>query len=107
MTQARDPAIDALLAAARVQFTTSLPAKASALQRHVEQREWDEARRAAHKLRGSGATYGFAALGEAAAAIEELLLEVDGVPGADARARLEPLLARVCAEAERAAGGEA
>jgi HPt (histidine-containing phosphotransfer) domain-containing protein len=107
MTQARDPAIDTLLAAARAQFAVSLPAKARALRHHVEHQDWDEVRRAAHKLRGSGATYGFAALGEAAGAIEELLLEAEGVPGADARARLETLVQRVYAEAERAAGGGA
>lgn len=106
MTQARDPAVDALLAAARAQFAASLPAKARALRQHVAEEAWDEARRAAHKLRGSGATYGFAALGEAASAVEELLLDAEGEPGADARARLEQLAAAICAEADRAAGGE-
>ena len=49
----------------------------------------------AHKLAGSGGTFGFPAVSEAAAAIEKLLSEnagVPGFPGADDRLTLETSL---------------
>jgi len=97
------PGIDALLAAARADFGRGLPAKAAEFEKLVSESAWDQARRAAHKLRGSAATYGFPALSAAAAAIEDALLEVAGPPDADLRARLEHLLRGAAVEAERAA----
>jgi HPt (histidine-containing phosphotransfer) domain-containing protein len=99
---AADPSIDALLTAVRAQFAASLPAKVAEIDGFIAGREWDEARRAAHKLRGSAATYGFAELGQAAAAIEDALL--DGVePADDARSRIAERLVEARAEAARAA----
>jgi HPt (histidine-containing phosphotransfer) domain-containing protein len=104
---AADPSIDELLAAARSQFAASLPAKVAVIEAHVARGAWDDARRAAHQLRGSAATYGFAALGASAGAIEDALLDVVGAAGPP-----EPVRARIAghlddgkAEAERAAGG--
>jgi len=64
---------------------------------------WDEARRAAHKLRGSAATYGFPALSTAAAAIEDELLAAGGPPQAAVVARVMDLVRGARADAERAA----
>jgi HPt (histidine-containing phosphotransfer) domain-containing protein len=99
---AADPSsIDALLAAAQSQFAAGLPARVSAVEECVARGAWEDARRAAHKLRGSAATYGFAALAAAAAAIEDVLLDVD--PTDDQRALLAGHLVEARAEAERAA----
>jgi HPt (histidine-containing phosphotransfer) domain-containing protein len=96
--------IDALLAAAHSQFAASLPAKVAAIEEHVARGAWEDARRAAHKLRGSAATYGFAALGASAGAIEDALLAV-GDPSGDVRALVAGHLVEAGAEAERAARG--
>jgi len=102
MTGARDPSIDALLAAARASFAESLPAKAADIGALVARGVWEDARRAAHKLRGSAGTYGFVALGAAAGAIEELLIEAAGAPEGAARSRLDSLLTEALGEARRA-----
>jgi HPt (histidine-containing phosphotransfer) domain-containing protein len=100
---AADPSsIDALLAAAQSQFAAGLPARVSAVEECVARGAWDDARRAAHKLRGSSATYGFAALAAAAAAIEDALLDVVE-PTDELRALLAGHLVEARAEAERAA----
>jgi CheY-like chemotaxis protein len=91
------------LTAARAAFARSLPAKAAELEALVARGAWEDARRGAHKLRGSGATYGCVAVSEHAAAIEEVLLAAGSQPGAEARARVEAGLAALRAEAERAA----
>jgi HPt (histidine-containing phosphotransfer) domain-containing protein len=96
--------IDALLAAAHSQFAASLPAKVAAIEECVARGAWEDVRRAAHKLRGSAATYGFAALGVSAAAIEDAVLEV-GDPPDERRARIAGHLVEARAEAERAARG--
>jgi HPt (histidine-containing phosphotransfer) domain-containing protein len=94
--------IDALILAAQRQYADSLPAKVADLSAQVAACAWDEARRAAHKLRGSASTYGFAALGDAAGAIEETL-RAEPSPGDQARARIAAYLAEARVEAERAA----
>jgi HPt (histidine-containing phosphotransfer) domain-containing protein len=85
-----DPSIDALLEGVRTQFAGSLPDKAANIGALLARGAWAEARRAAHKLRGSAGSYGFAEIGAVAGAIEDLLLE-PGEPDAAARARLEHL----------------
>jgi HPt (histidine-containing phosphotransfer) domain-containing protein len=102
MDTAEPSSIDALILAAQRQYADSLPAKVADLHAHVAGGAWEEARRAAHKLRGSASTYGFAALGAAAGAIEEALL-LDAYPGDEARARIAAHLVEARAEAERAA----
>jgi HPt (histidine-containing phosphotransfer) domain-containing protein len=102
MTPASDPSIDTLLAAARSQFAASLPEKAAHVGSLLARGSWDEARRSAHKLRGSAATYGFAALGSAAASIEDLLLEAKAEPDTEVRARLAEFARDMMTEASRA-----
>jgi HPt (histidine-containing phosphotransfer) domain-containing protein len=94
--------IEALLAAARRDYAASVAGKVAHLEGLIAQAAWGEARRAAHKLRGSAATYGFVALGAAAGAIEDVLLAAEGEPVA-----LAPLLLDLATEATRAAGGAA
>jgi len=101
---AADPSIDALLAAARSQFAAALPAKVAAIEECIARGAWEDARRAAHKLHGSAATYGFGALGVSVAAIEDALLDA-GDPSDDVRARIAGHLVEARAEAERAARG--
>jgi HPt (histidine-containing phosphotransfer) domain-containing protein len=84
-----DPSTDALMAAVRAQFAASLPAKAADITAQLSRCAWSDARGAAHRLRGSAGTYGFAAVGAAAGAIEELLLGEAADPDADTRGRLE------------------
>ncbi len=103
MADAADPTIQAMLAAARAEFGARLPSKVAEIDALVERAAWDDARRAVHKLRGSAATYGFAALGAAAATAEDLLIQSGGAPDEAARARLADLLRVARAEAERAA----
>jgi HPt (histidine-containing phosphotransfer) domain-containing protein len=95
--------IQELLAAARAEFAVSLPAKASEVASLIARGSWQDARRAAHKLRGSASTYGFAALGVACAAIEDALLASSNAPDADARAAIESMARTACAEADSAA----
>jgi chemotaxis protein histidine kinase CheA len=109
MTGARDPAIEELLAAVRRDFATKLPERGAELSALTARAAWDELRRAAHKLRGSAATYGFVDLGAHAAAIEDLLLDAQeaepagaaAVPDAAARARIDALVAQAVAACER------
>ena len=102
---AGDPSsIDALLAAAHSQFAESLPAKVATIEESLARGAWDDVRRAAHRLRGSAATYGFAALAASAAAIEDALLEAVE-PDDDVRSRVAEHLVAARAEADRAARG--
>jgi HPt (histidine-containing phosphotransfer) domain-containing protein len=103
MSSARDPAIDAALAAVRAQFAAALPEKAAHIAGLLARGAWEEARRAAHRLRGSAGTYGFAPLGAAAAAIEELLLAEPVDPREETRGRLEGLAHDLRAQADLAA----
>jgi HPt (histidine-containing phosphotransfer) domain-containing protein len=103
MADALDPSVRDMLAAARAEFAARLRGKVDELYALVEREAWDEARRAAHKLRGSSATYGFAELGAAAASAEDILLQAGGAPDGAARARLADALSSARTEAERAA----
>jgi HPt (histidine-containing phosphotransfer) domain-containing protein len=107
MSGTGDPSVDALLAQVRAQFTASLPSKVVALEQLVARGQWQEARRAAHKLRGSASTYGHIAVGAAAGAIEETLLASSDSPDDDARAGIADRLAEANAAASPAATGEA
>jgi HPt (histidine-containing phosphotransfer) domain-containing protein len=103
MVEGADPATLALLAAVRARFAESLPAKAGDLAALVEREAWDEARRAAHKLRGSSGTYGYLALSAAAADVEDSLLESKEPPSEEVRRRVAARTKDVLVEAERAA----
>jgi HPt (histidine-containing phosphotransfer) domain-containing protein len=98
-----DPTVEQMLAEARAQFAARLPAKAAALQEHLARGAWEEARRAAHKLRGSAGTYGFAVLGAAAGEVEEALLAAGLQPDAAAVARIGDKVREARVEAERIA----
>jgi HPt (histidine-containing phosphotransfer) domain-containing protein len=102
MRDARDSPIDVLIAAARTEFARSLVAKTAHLDAMLKEEAWEEAQRAAHKLRGSAGVYGFAALGSIAAALEELLVRSDGAPDRSTRFRILEVLGDARAEAERA-----
>lgn len=103
MTVIRDPAIAQLLAEARAQFAAALVARVDELRELVQARAWDGARGAAHKLRGSTGTYGFAELSAACGDIEDQLLEADLQPGPQACERIALRMGDAVAEAERAA----
>lgn len=103
MSGTGDPSVDALLAQVRAQFTASLPAKVAALEELVARSAWEEARRAAHKLRGSASTYGHPAVGAVAGAIEETLIAASHPPDETTRAEIAARLAEAHAEAARAA----
>jgi HPt (histidine-containing phosphotransfer) domain-containing protein len=97
--------IDAMLAAARADYASRLPSKLAAIEELTARGAWAEARRAAHKLRGSAATYGFVTIGDAAAVLEQLATDASS-PAAEgaARAALQDAIHRVRIEVERAAG---
>ncbi len=96
--------VDALLAAARAEYASRLPSKLAALEELAARGAWDEARRAAHKLRGSAATYGFAAIGDAAAALEKLAAEATSIDPALVRDALEHALRGLRTGVEHATG---
>lgn len=98
-----DPTVEQMLAEARAQFAASLPAKTASLEGHLARGAWEEARRAAHKLRGSAGTYGFTALGAAAGEVEEALIAAGSRPDAAAAARIGDMARAACAEAQRIA----
>lgn len=102
MSDAHDSPIAVLIAAARAEFAQGLAAKTAHLAAMVKEEAWDEAQRAAHKLRGSAGVYGFAALGSIAAALEELLVLSAGAPDQSTRFRILEILGDARAEAERA-----
>ncbi len=96
--------VDALLAAARAEYASRLPSKLAAIADLVARGAWDEARRAAHRLRGSAATYGLAAIGEAAAGLEQLTADAAAGARAAPPTALDEALHRVRSEIERATG---
>jgi HPt (histidine-containing phosphotransfer) domain-containing protein len=104
MTEAGDPAIEALISAARADFARGLVAKAAALEAFVAGEAWDDAKRAAHKLRGSAGVYGFAAIGAAAAVMDDLLSSAARAPDAAERATIREALCELRREAERSPG---
>jgi HPt (histidine-containing phosphotransfer) domain-containing protein len=93
--------IDELLAAARSEFALRLPAKVGDLEAHAASEAWPDLRLAAHKLRGSAATYGFPAMSALAASIEDILLAAALAPGPDAVGRIGAAVTEARAEAER------
>jgi HPt (histidine-containing phosphotransfer) domain-containing protein len=105
MTGEADPAIQSLLAAARDQFAAGLGARLDTLDVLVAAGTWEEVRRGVHRLRGAAATYGFEALGQRAAQIEEALLEANDAPGEDVRHAILEGVQALRAEATRASGG--
>ena len=102
MTRASDPAVEALIAAARADFAGTLVYKAVALEALVSCGAWEDARRAAHKLRGSAGVYGFAELGAAAAELDDVLSRVEETPDAAQQALVREKLRELCALAEHA-----
>jgi HPt (histidine-containing phosphotransfer) domain-containing protein len=104
MTEARDE-LEKLLAAARADFASRLGDKMRELHDLASRGVWAEARRAAHKLRGSAATYGFAKVGAAAATMEEILIGASMAPNDEAKTRFASALAEARVEAERARVG--
>ncbi len=101
MRDARDE-FETLLAAARAEFASRLEEKMRELQELSDRGAWTEVRRAAHKLRGSAGTYGFPKIGEAAAVIEELLIEAEPSPDEDAKNRFAVALATARTASEAA-----
>ncbi len=94
--------VDALLAAAREQYAARLPSKLAAIEELAARGDWDEARRAAHKLRGSAATYGFISIGDAAATLEQLAIDATSLDPVRVRGALDEALRRARDEIERA-----
>jgi HPt (histidine-containing phosphotransfer) domain-containing protein len=106
MAETGDPSLEIQLAAARAEFAGRLAQRAAEIEFLASAGSWSEVRRAAHRLRGSAATYGFAEIGGAAGAIEEVLLAAGaGAPDAAAQKRVVDLLRDVTALAERASRG--
>ena len=106
MTGVRDPAVEDVLAAVRRDFASRLPERGAELVACLARAAWGDLRRAAHKLRGSASTYGFADLGAHAAAIDDLLIEAadaGGPPDEAAKARLEALVGAAVTASDRAA----
>ncbi|MDP9033892.1 MAG: Hpt domain-containing protein [Myxococcota bacterium] len=87
-----DPAVEALLRAARDDYAASLPAKLAALRALVDAGAWRDAQRGAHRLRGSAGTYGFEALGGLVTELEELLIEGGEAPSLSCRGRIADAL---------------
>ncbi len=100
-----DPAITALIEAARMDFARGLEAKAAAIAALVGDGIWDEARRAAHKLRGSAGVHGFASVGDAAGALEDLIVTAGAPRDVAVHAKIEAKLAELRSEAERVSRG--
>jgi HPt (histidine-containing phosphotransfer) domain-containing protein len=73
MTEPRDSAFAALLAAERAAYAGRIDLRVAEIEAHLEAGHFEEARRAAHKLSGSAGTYGFPSLSNAAREIEETL----------------------------------
>ncbi len=90
----------------QAQFASALPAKAAHIEGLLARGEWDEARRAAHRLRGSAGTYGFSALGAAAGEIEDLLLAAPAGPDEATRAKLGVQTRDLADRARVASGGK-
>jgi HPt (histidine-containing phosphotransfer) domain-containing protein len=102
MAERVDLSLEIQLAAARIEFGERLAQKVAEIDSLVSACSWEEVRRAAHRLRGSSATYGFAAIGGAFGEIEEILIAAASAPDAAARERVARLLRDAAALAERA-----
>jgi HPt (histidine-containing phosphotransfer) domain-containing protein len=107
MTEAGDPAIKALIEAARADFARSVGMRAHALEAMATSGAWTDARREAHKLRGSAGVYGFAELGAAAAALDDSIgSAADGAAiDPSALSLIGERLRELVAEAERVSRG--
>jgi HPt (histidine-containing phosphotransfer) domain-containing protein len=89
-----DESVGSALLAVRAEYAAELPALLATLAALVEEaaarpEAAPPARLAAHRLRGTAGSYGFAAVGEAAGRIEDALDE--GLTGPALRALLAPL----------------
>ncbi|MDP9151923.1 MAG: Hpt domain-containing protein [Myxococcota bacterium] len=104
MPQRVDPAVEALLRAARDDYAASLPAKLGALRALVDAGAWRDARRGAHRLRGSAGTYGFEALGGLVTEVEELLIGGGEDPSLACRERIAETFRLLELEIERRRG---
>ncbi len=93
--------LEALLAAAKADFASRIDDKLRELHELSKREAWAEARRAAHKLRGSAATYGFPKIGAAAGAMEDVLVEAGPAPSDDVRKAFASALAAAQSEPER------
>jgi HPt (histidine-containing phosphotransfer) domain-containing protein len=98
--------VDALLAVARAEYASRLPSKLAAIEGLASRGAWEEARRAAHNLRGSAATYGFVKIGDAAAVLEQLVIDTSSLDPIRARVAIDEALHHARVEVERAAGAE-
>jgi len=108
LAEREDPEGDALLAKARATYAATLPSRVAHVMALATESDWDEVRRAAHKLRGSAATYGFAELGVAVGQVEDAILEAHGMPDEGTQKRIRVALGGAEAEALAAKGrGEA
>ncbi|HLK36197.1 MAG TPA: Hpt domain-containing protein [Polyangiaceae bacterium] len=101
------PEIARLLAAAREDFAARLVGRAGELSSLAERLSWNELRLAAHKLRGSCATYGFVAAGGLAGRVEDILLRAGGEPKEGDRAAIAAAIDAFAAEAKVAGTGRA
>jgi HPt (histidine-containing phosphotransfer) domain-containing protein len=106
MTGERDPALAALWERMRAEFAAGLPARVAQLEDLEARGAWTELRRAAHRLRGSGPTYGAVEIGSLAGIIEDVLLDANGAPEPEGRERIRQSVAGARALAERAAKGD-
>jgi two-component system OmpR family response regulator len=84
--------IEALIAAARAGYAAGLPGRVAEAVALAARSDWNGLRHAAHRLRGTAATYGFADVGSAIGRVEDLLLAAGDCPDDDARARVQTLL---------------
>jgi HPt (histidine-containing phosphotransfer) domain-containing protein len=85
-------------------FLGEMPARARAVRDSFTARDWTVLTTAAHRLRGSAGGYGFPAIGEAAASLEDALRRERGREEA-ALERIAAEVDRLAAMCERAAGG--
>ena len=104
MGEPADPEVARLLAAARAEFAGRLVAKADELSSLAGRGLWADLRVAAHKLRGSCATYGLASAGSLAGHVEETLLASACQPGEDEQTRIAAAIGEFAAEAKLASG---
>ena len=59
-------------------FVDEMPDRVQRLTSAFENRQWDDLRRAAHQLKGSGGSYGFLPLTEGAARLEHAVRQQEG-----------------------------
>jgi HPt (histidine-containing phosphotransfer) domain-containing protein len=82
-------------------YRRRLPARIADMEAQAGREDWSNVCRAAHKLRGSAAVYGFPSVSHVAAELEELLMATDNTPSS---ADVRRLLLDLRREIERAAG---